>query len=345
MAFGGRKVLALESRRAAEIATLIRNQGGDPFVAPSMREAPLEDNQEAFAFAERLFAGQFDMVILLTGVGTRALNKLLETRYPPGRFAEALKRVTIVARGPKPMAALRELGITEAITVPEPNTWRELLKTIEGRTERRIAVQEYGRSNEELLAALKARGTEVTPVRIYQWALPEDTGPLREAARRLAGAQFDFVLFTTAMQVSHLLKMAAEEKVEALVLENLRKFTVVSSIGPSCSEMLDDYGIPTDIAPSHPKMGFQVKETADQAQQLLEKKRAIPSGDSRSFSRQYGRYLSLGVALPAATFVGYAMGYLLDKALGTSFLWIVFLLLGIASGLTQIVREVGKDGG
>lgn len=345
MPFGGRKVLALESRRAEEIATLIKSQGGDPFVAPSMRETPLDDNQEAFAFAEKLFAGQFDMVILLTGVGTRALNKLLATRYPEGKFAEALKKVTVVARGPKPMGALRELGITQAVTVPEPNTWRELLKTIEGRTERRIAVQEYGRSNEELLAALRGRGAEVTPVRIYQWALPEDTEPLREAARRLAAARFDFVLFTTAIQAVHLVKIAAEEKIEALVLENLRKFTVVSSIGPSCSEMLEEYGIPTDFAPTHPKMGFQVKETADQAQQLLEKKRAAPPGAEKGFAQQYGRFMTLGVALPAATFVGYAIGYLLDKALGTSFLWIVFLILGIASGLLQVVREVGKDGG
>jgi uroporphyrinogen-III synthase len=274
MGFDGLRVLSLESRRAAEIATLIRNQGGEPFVAPSMREAPLDRNDAAFDFAERLFRGEFDMMILLTGVGTRALNQLLATRYPEGQFAGALRKITVAARGPKPVAALREMGVPIAVTAPEPNTWRELLEALNGRPERRIAVQEYGRSNPELLAALRERGAEVTSVRIYQWALPLDTAPLREAVRRLAAGEVDFALFTTAIQVSHMLQIAAEEGVEAEVRSQFEQRVVVASIGPSCSEMLEEHGLPTDIAPSHPKMGFLVKETADRAQELLRGKRA-----------------------------------------------------------------------
>src|ERR1700744_6330865 len=108
MAFDGLRVLSLESRRAAEIEKLIRSQGGVPFVAPSMREAPLENNPQAFEFAEKLFRGEFEMVILLTGVGTRLLNQIIETRWPAGKFAEALKTVAVVPRGPKPIAVLRE---------------------------------------------------------------------------------------------------------------------------------------------------------------------------------------------------------------------------------------------
>src|SRR5438128_1518013 len=106
------RVLSLESRRSAEMAELIRKQRAEPFVAPSMREAPLENNAAAFDFADRLFAGGFDMVILMTGVGTRQLNRLLATRYPENAFAEALRPLTVVARGPKPVAALREMGLT-----------------------------------------------------------------------------------------------------------------------------------------------------------------------------------------------------------------------------------------
>ena len=85
MGFEALRVIAFESRRAAETAQLIRKQGGDPFVAPSMREVPIENNPEAFEFAERLFRGDFDMVIFLTGVGTRVLNEVIESRYPGGR--------------------------------------------------------------------------------------------------------------------------------------------------------------------------------------------------------------------------------------------------------------------
>src|SRR5580700_9888404 len=152
MPFDGLRVLSLESRRSAEIEKLIRSQGGVSFVAPSMREVPLENNPQAFEFAAKLFTsgGEFDMVLFLTGVGARLLNQILETRYPPGAFIDALRRVAVVVRGSKPAAVMREWGVPVAVSVPEPNTWREILKATESRPERRIAVQEYGRTSMEL---------------------------------------------------------------------------------------------------------------------------------------------------------------------------------------------------
>ena len=273
MPFDSLRVIAFESRRANEIAELIRRQGGDPFVAPSMREASLKDNTEAFDFAERLFAGQFDMMIFLTGVGTRALDKVLASRYPPGRLAEALRKITIVARGPKPMAALREMQVPIAVTVPEPNTWRELLAATAERSERRIAVQEYGKSNRELLEGLRARGAEVTPVRVYQWDLPEDTEPLREAVRRIAEGRADVAMFTTSLQVAHLCRIAAEVALDKQVRAALGRMAI-ASIGPTTTETLEDYGLAADITPTHPKLGFLVKETAEQAAAVLARKRA-----------------------------------------------------------------------
>jgi uroporphyrinogen-III synthase len=259
MSFEGLRVLALESRRAVEMEQLIRKQGGEAFVAPSMRELPLPDHREAYAFAEALFAGTLDMVILLTGVGTRQLARVLAERYGEAALANGLRRVTIVARGPKPLAALREMGLTAAIVAPEPNTWRELLAALEARPERRIAVQEYGRPNPELLAGLRARGAEVMQVRVYQWDLPENVEPLREAARRLATGGFDVVLFTTAIQMAHLARVARELGMEPAVLEALKRARVCS-IGPTTTEALEEFGIHPAMEPSHPKMGILVKE-------------------------------------------------------------------------------------
>ena len=268
MSFTGMRVLSLESRRSAEIAELIRKQGGDPVVAPSMREAPLERNEAVFEFAERLFAGEFDMMILLTGVGTRLLHQTLATRYPPERFPDALRRITVVARGPKPAAVLRGLDVPVTFAVPEPNTWRELLAAIHDRPERRIAVQEYGRPNRELLEALRQRGAEVSTVRVYQWDLPEDTEPLRAAARRLAAGELQVALFTTSIQIEHLLRIAAETGIEAAVQSALNNM-VVASIGPTTSEALEEAGVHPDLEPSHPKMGFLVQETAQRAEEIL----------------------------------------------------------------------------
>jgi uroporphyrinogen-III synthase len=271
MQFDGLRVLSLESRRSAEIEKLIRARGGEPFVAASMREIPLENNAEALVFAARLFAAEFDMMILLTGVGARLLNQVIETRYPAGTFAEALRQLAVVVRGSKPLAVMREWNVPVAVSVPEPNTWREILAATEGRAEKRIAVQEYGRTSQELLDGLRARGVALTTVPVYQWDLPEDTGPLREGVRKLAAGQFDVVLFTTSVQIVHLLRIAAEEGLEGEVRAALHRL-VVASVGPTTSETLRENDLPVDFEPSHPKMGFLVNETSQRAREILQSK-------------------------------------------------------------------------
>ena len=279
--FAGLRVLSLESRRAAELSKLISTYGGQPIVAPSMREAPLESNKEALAFAAKLFAGEFDVVIFLTGVGARALLSVVETAHKREDYVAALQRLKVVARGPKPVAALREIGLTPAVTVPEPNTWRELLRALDDAANAsqaihlsgaRIAVQEYGVSNSELLDGLNERGAQVTRVPVYQWALPDDLAPLQAAVRALADGKIDVVLFTTSVQAVHLFQVAAEMNLGEEMLSGLNR-AVIASIGPTTSEELQRRGIRPDLAPSHPKMGFLVKEAAEQAADLLQRKR------------------------------------------------------------------------
>ena len=277
--FHGLRVLVLESRRAREMAALVTTYGGLPIVAPSMREVPLDSNVEALAFADNLIRDQFDVVVLLTGVGTRALLEVVErvrgTREP---FVDALTRTRIVARGPKPLAVLRELKVPVWLTAPEPNTWRELLAALDTQSDEvplgglRVAVQEYGASNADLLDGLRSRGATVTAVPVYRWALPEDLEPLRAGIRALVAGDVDVVLFTTATQIVHLLQVAGSMEAGGAVQEGLRR-TVVASIGPTTSEELRLQGISIDLEPSHPKMGFLVREAAERAGALLKAKR------------------------------------------------------------------------
>jgi uroporphyrinogen-III synthase len=244
-----------------------------------MREVPLESNTEALAFADGLERGDFDLVILLTGVGTRALITTIErVRGSRERFIDALKRSKIVARGPKPVAALREVQVPVWIMAPEPNTWREILSVLDSREGElslkglRVAVQEYGVSNPDLLRGLEDRGAIVTPVPVYQWALPEDIEPLRGACRALSEGGIDVVLFTTATQVVHLLNVAESLGLGPAVTDGLRK-AVVASIGPTTSEELRERGTHPDMEASHPKMGFLVREASERATELLKGKR------------------------------------------------------------------------
>jgi uroporphyrinogen-III synthase len=271
----GLTLLSFESRRAAEMAELIRRFGGTPVSAPSMREVPLETSPEAEEFLRRLEGGALDVVIFLTGVGTRALAAALAARCPRERFAELLRAATVVVRGPKPVAALRELGVVPNVLVPEPNTWRELLATLDAAapvTGRRVAVQEYGRSNDELLDGLRARGAEVLRVPVYRWDYPEDPGPLRDGVTRFADAATDVVLFTSARQVDHVVETATRIGRRDDLLDAARR-VVVASIGPVCSEALQAHGLPVDLEPDHPKMGHLVNTVAQRGRALLAAKR------------------------------------------------------------------------
>lgn len=272
MGFEELRVAAFESRLAEAMRSLIVRHGGEPLIAPALREIPLAENRDALAFAERLFAGQVDLLICLTGVGTRTLAAAIGTRYPAERLRDALRAIAIVARGPKPVAALRELGLTHFLTVPEPNTWQEVLATLDAHAPvhgKRVTVQEYGASNAQLLDGLRARGAaEVTAVPVYQWALPTDVGPLKEALRAIADGTVQVALFTNAAQVEHVHQIAEQEGLAAALARELARM-VVGSIGPIASEALRRRGYPVDLEPSHPKMGILVQEAAARAAELL----------------------------------------------------------------------------
>ena len=269
----GLRVLSLESRRSEQMAALIRNHGGTPVVAPSMREIPIEENAAAVAFARDLLAGRFDAVIFLTGVGTRILFRAVETQHPREQLVEALSRVLVVARGPKPVAVLREFGVPIGLTVPEPNTWRDVLIALDGLLPafspqgKRIAVQEYGVSNGEFLDSLRSAGAQVTPVPVYQWALPEDLGPLRSALDEMVVGKIDVLLVTSANQIHNLMRVARDAGIEKQVGEALRRM-VVASIGPVSSGALASYEIAADLEPTHPRMGQLVFEVAERVREL-----------------------------------------------------------------------------
>ena len=274
----GLRVLSLESRRAGQMAQLIANHGGVAVSAPSMREVPLQENPAAVAFAEELFAGKLDVVIFLTGVGTRILFDAVETKHPRERLVETLSRVTVVARGPKPVAVLREFGVPIAAVVPEPNTWRDILTTLDTHQPpillagKRIAMQEYGVPNRELVEGLEARGAEVRQVPVYRWALPEDTVPLQRAIGEIASGAIDVLLVTSANQIRNLMQVASQRGEVEQVRRGLER-SVVASIGPIASEALLKHGIRADFEPSPPKMGQLVYDTAQRAAGLLREKR------------------------------------------------------------------------
>jgi uroporphyrinogen-III synthase len=274
----GFAVASFESRMGREMEGLILRAGGTPRVVASMREIPIEENQEAFAFFEKLKAGHFNEVIFLTGVGTKALFQILEAKYPASHVYNAFKSTTLVARGPKSAKALNDYKLKPTLTVPEPNTWREIVSTLEDRRSLKnlsIAVQEYGVSNPEFLQTLRDKGAkEVVSVPVYRWALPENIQPLTHVIDLILKNEIQMVLITSAQQMNNVLEVAQGLGLEKQLLEAFSR-TVIGSIGPIASETLRAKGIEPDFEPEHGKMGFLVKEAAEKGRELYKKKNGV----------------------------------------------------------------------
>jgi uroporphyrinogen-III synthase len=272
--FDGLRVASFESRMAKEMENLIRRYGGEPLIAPALREIPLEDNSAALRFGARLLTDRVDILILLTGVGTKTLFDILQTRHALSDIIAALKHTVLVARGPKPAAALKSLGLSPTLTVPEPNTWHDLIATLDAYRPAkglRVAVQEYGVSNRELLDALKERGAQVTAVPVYRWALPEDTRPLAKVIEAIVAGTTHVMLITNAAQIDHVMQLVERGGTTTRFKDACARM-MVASIGPTASERLREYDLPVDLEPTHPKMGILVKEASERAALILQQK-------------------------------------------------------------------------
>ncbi len=273
----GLQVISFESRLRSETAGLIEKYGGRVIATPALKEVPLVDLPEVKVFLDALFSEAVDALILLTGVGTTLLIRSAFKLRARAEVLTQLAKITLVCRGPKPAAALKPFGLRPTLSVPEPNTWRDLIATLDAEWSvhsRRLYVQEYGTRNEELIAALRQRSALVTCLRPYDWALPDDTGPLKAAVLKIVRGQAQIALFTAGPQIDHLLWVAQEIGLAPAVRRALNNELVVASVGPITSEALGRQGITPDIVPGHPKLGHLVLAVARRAPALLDEKRA-----------------------------------------------------------------------
>jgi len=275
--FNGLRVAAFESRRNTELTRLIEKRGGVAFVSHSMQEVVEEDNRPSIDLANHIMTGEMDALVLMTGVGVHYLMRSVERHVDMERFLNCLADMATIARGPKAIAALKEYGITPTFSVASPNTWRELLTTLDTHlplNQVNIAIQEYGKPNPSLVAGLEARGAKVHSVKVYRWELPADTTPLRENLQAIVDGDRDVLLFTSAHQLTNLLALA--EQLD--LLESLRDAmsrSVVVSIGPTTSEWIRDNGLIVDLESEHSKMGQLVVYAAQFSHETLQRKQRI----------------------------------------------------------------------
>lgn len=274
----GLRVVCFESRRSAESSRMIARQGGEPVEAPSVREVPLRGAAGLDGLEADLRRGAELLLVLLTGVGTELLIEGLCQQLPREQVLALLAApsVRIVCRGPKPHAVLKQRGLKPALVVGEPNTWRDVLRELDAHDwvrGRAVYVQEYGRTNEELMAALGERqATSLAQIRTYTWSLPDDLAPLESAIDRIATGAAEVALFTSSVQITHLFEVADRLGARERLLAGLARL-VVASVGPLTSEALASFGVQADIEPAHPKLGHLMLALGAEAQSKLLAKR------------------------------------------------------------------------
>ncbi len=261
-------VCSFESRRATEMKALIERHGGHPVSAPSMQEVPIDENPEAIEFIRRAIADEFPMIVLMTGVGTDALFDVAKSQSQYEELLAAFGRTCLVVRGPKPATVVAKAGLKYAIKAPEPNTWRELLQSLDAADKSastgiklkgcQIAVQEYGQPNNQFYQELQQRGAVITRVPVYRWALPDNLEPLQNCIQQIVRGEADVLMFTSANQVSNVLQVADQLGVCA-EFRSACNHVLMASIGPTCSEALKDQGFRVDYEATPPKMGPMVR--------------------------------------------------------------------------------------
>lgn len=264
-AFQEAHIALLEARMSSEMADLIRRYGGKPNCVPAVREAPLDRGEQVAAFIEQLSQASLRIVIFLTGVGVTSLFREAERMGRLPELLAALRGVTVICRGPKPVAVLKRNGIPIAITAPEPHTTRELLDAmidldVAGL---RVGVVHYGERNVLLAQALYDRGAELEELCLYEWLLPEDVSPLQTLVQSIINKQVDAIVFTSQIQARHLFLIAEKLTLANELVQALKTSTVVASIGPTCTAVLQTFGVTPHVIPEHPKMGHLVKALAE----------------------------------------------------------------------------------
>ena len=273
----GLRVALFESRFGGEFANLVKKQGAEPLLGPTLVEASLSLGSELTEFVARLRAREIDVMMVLTGVGNRKLVQLVAPIMEREELRALLSELIVVARGPKSVAALRELGVKAQVVAPEPHTWETMLAALAAYTPlsgKHVALQQYGVPHERLTRALEASGARVTQVPVYRWELPADLAPLESVVRALCSGTVQVILFTSGPQAGVLMQIAGRMGVERELREALQR-VALGSVGPSCTEAMRNLELEPDFEPEHGKMGHLVLEAARKVPEVLAQKRAL----------------------------------------------------------------------
>ncbi len=257
-------VAITEHRYTKEFGTLFERLGAKVYACPMLEERKVENRSELQSFVRNACSDNQDVMIFLTGVGAKFLVAEAESMGMKDSFLAALEKQTVVVRGPKPIAALRQFGVRVDV-IPQTPTTEGVIEALSSTdlNGRRVGIQLYGAPNPALVSALEARGATVTPVHVYDYGTIADAGVVNTLVVKLLNSEIQVIAFTSAPQVRALFDLAEQLAISDSLDRALKTKVVVASIGEVTNRALEERGLTARIVPAQPKMGALAQAVAD----------------------------------------------------------------------------------
>jgi uroporphyrinogen-III synthase len=252
----GRTIALAEGRQLEELAQMLQAEGAGVLRCPMIGMLDPPDPAPVNQWLRELVAGDFNYVVLLTGEGLRRLVSAAEREQTRDEVIAALGKTRLVVRGPKPVKALREVGLAPTLVAAAPTTDGVITtlrsEPLQGQT---VGVQLYSEANPPLVEFLQAAGASVRTVQPYVYAPAADADRVVELIGRLARKELDALVFTSSPQVDRLFEVARERQLENELAEGLKR-TSVAAVGPIVADNLRQRGVQVAIVPPQ---GFVMK--------------------------------------------------------------------------------------
>jgi uroporphyrinogen-III synthase len=265
----GRTVALAEGRQLEDLAQMLENEGAGTLRCPMVSILDAPEAAPVLAWLRELVAGQFDYVVLFTGEGLRRLLGFAAREGLRDAAVAALGRTQTLTRGPKPVRALKEVGLVPTKVAATPTT-EGVIETLRAESlhGRMVGVQLYSESNPPLHAFLESAGATVRTVLPYIYAPAADAERVADLIRRLAGWDVDVLVFTSSPQVDRLYEVARDQGLGEVLRQGLGR-TLVAAVGPVVAENLQARGASVHICP---EQGFVMKNLVQHIKREFEAK-------------------------------------------------------------------------
>jgi uroporphyrinogen-III synthase len=251
-----RTIALAESRQLEELALMLEKEGAATLRCPLVSILDAPDPTPVLAWLDQLCAGKFDYVILFTGEGLRRLLGFSERAGFHEAVIAALAKTRTITRGPKPVRALKEIGLAPTLIAQTPTT-EGVIATLKSEPlrEKTVGLQLYSEDNPAMVKFLIEAGATVHAVQPYVYAPAADADKVANLIERMAQGTVDAVIFTSSPQVDRLFEVAKERALEGTLQLGFNR-TRVAAVGPVVADDLVRHGVKVDICP---EQGFVMK--------------------------------------------------------------------------------------